>query len=375
MPSVERVPPLEAKQIENVIRITSEQMAKRYPPGTPARRGQHAKDHACVSGTLTIAGDLPAEHRRGIFATAGRDYEVWIRYSNASAFDGPDSTAATNDAPASHGSRGMALKIMGVEGTRLIPSAGPIEQDFLMVNHPVFPFANVEDYEAVSSILAADNNNPMRFFAERILKNADGTPDVSNPMTARAVRTLGIVKRIQSLSTTAQPPAFQAPPACPVDNVYFAGAPFLFGDDKVMRVRVTPKSTAPAATVDVTKPNYLRDSLAERLTATDAAPVAFKFQAQIRSASDFVGEEIDLGIEDASREWDETRFPFVTLGTIAIPPQNPTTAERRAFCESLSYSPWHGIEAHRPLGGINRLRRAVYDASRSYRSARWPAAS
>jgi len=30
---------------------------------------------------------------------------------------------------------------------------------------------------------------------------------------------------------------------------------------------------------------------------------------------------------------------------------------------ALSYTPWHSLTEYRPLGRINRLRRAVYDAS------------
>ena len=37
------------------------------------------------------------------------------------------------------------------------------------------------------------------------------------------------------------------------------------------------------------------------------------------------------------------------------------TPERIAFGEGLSFSPWHGLDAHRPLGGINRVRRTVYE--------------
>ena len=43
------------------------------------------------------------------------------------------------------------------------------------------------------------------------------------------------------------------------------------------------------------------------------------------------------------------------------------TAERDAFCDSLSFNPWHGISAHQPMGHINRARRYVYDASRNHR--------
>lgn len=35
--------------------------------------------------------------------------------------------------------------------------------------------------------------------------------------------------------------------------------------------------------------------------------------------------------------------------------------------EVLSFSPWHTIAEHQPLGAIQRLRREVYEASSRYR--------
>jgi hypothetical protein len=32
------------------------------------------------------------------------------------------------------------------------------------------------------------------------------------------------------------------------------------------------------------------------------------------------------------------------------------------FCENLSYTPWHALPEHEPLGSINRARRAIYTA-------------
>ena len=32
------------------------------------------------------------------------------------------------------------------------------------------------------------------------------------------------------------------------------------------------------------------------------------------------------------------------------------------------FSPWHGIAAHRPLGAIMRVRKAVYEASSGFRA-------
>jgi hypothetical protein len=363
MSTIEHVPPGEARQIDHIIQLIRQQLEKRYPMGTPALRAQHAKEHACVSGTMTVREKIPQDRRRGVFANPGQTYQVWVRYSNAAATRGPDSAAASGVMVA-HGSRGMALKILNVAGIPLIPTDGQADQDFLMINHPVFPFADVADYEAITQVLTADDDKPDRFFAERVRKLGDGSPDVADPVTRRALRTLGIVKRIQSLSTTAQPPAFQTPPACPIDNQYFAGAPFLFGEDKVMRVRVTPASPPTDAAPDPADPDYLRTTLRARLATPRASEARFEFQAQIRDAGTLAA---DTDIEDACVDWDERRFPFETLAVVSIPPQDFEAAERRAFCEALSFSPWHGIADHRPLGGINRLRRAVYEASSMYR--------
>ena len=41
------------------------------------------------------------------------------------------------------------------------------------------------------------------------------------------------------------------------------------------------------------------------------------------------------------------------------------TAKRR--CENLFFTPWHGLQEHQPIGGINRLKLGVYDASSAFR--------
>jgi hypothetical protein len=39
-------------------------------------------------------------------------------------------------------------------------------------------------------------------------------------------------------------------------------------------------------------------------------------------------------------------------------------------CEAMAFSPWNALAEHRPMGGINRLRRAVYLASQARRGAK-----
>jgi len=354
MTDPERVPPGEAAQIEDIIRLTVAQMKRRYADGKPILRGVHPKDHGCVSATFQVHDSLAPELRVGVFAEPGRKYEAVIRYSNASVLVADDAL----------GSRGMAVKLRGVNGTRLLENAEAGTQDFLMVNHPVFAIANVEDYQALSQVLLEDNDNPARFFA-RIRKNADGTPDMTDPVTVRAVTTFTIAQRLQADKF---PPAFEPPPACPVDSRYFSGAPFAFGDDRVMKYSAVPIGRTPGEP-DFKDPNYLRAALRACLTANGAKDVVFDFQVQLRDVAE-VAPTIDTDIEDACTEWDESKHPFVSVATITIPPQDFDTAQQKTMCETLRYSPWHGIAEHRPLGGINRLRRGVYEASANFREAR-----
>ena len=59
--------------------------------------------------------------------------------------------------------------------------------------------------------------------------------------------------------------------------------------------------------------------------------------------------------------------PFAPIATLEIKPQNFNSALRITECEHLTFTPWHGLVQHRPLGGINRRRKAIYLASATYR--------
>ena len=74
-----------------------------------------------------------------------------------------------------------------------------------------------------------------------------------------------------------------------------------------------------------------------------------------------------MPIEDPSINWKESDSPFITLATINIPIQEFDSEEQVAFCENLSFAPWHALPEHRPLGQLNRLRRHAYPASSGYR--------
>ena len=61
---------------------------------------------------------------------------------------------------------------------------------------------------------------------------------------------------------------------------------------------------------------------------------------------------------------------FRAVATLTIPAQVFDTAERREFGDNLSFDPWRTLPEHRPLGGIGRARRQVYEALSIFRHER-----
>ena len=77
-----------------------------------------------------------------------------------------------------------------------------------------------------------------------------------------------------------------------------------------------------------------------------------------------------MSVEDSRTEWLEEEAPFYKVATITIPQQTFDTPEQNAFCENLSFTPWHALPEHRPLGSVNRLRKVIYaHISRTRREA------
>lgn len=74
-----------------------------------------------------------------------------------------------------------------------------------------------------------------------------------------------------------------------------------------------------------------------------------------------------MPIEDPGKLWNETISPFYKVATINIPMQIFSTAERNEIGENLSYTPWHALPAHQPIGGINRARKIIYNLISTFR--------
>jgi Catalase len=316
----EIVPSTEAADIQAIVKNVERAVADPYALGTrPAMRDAHAKGHGCVKGEFTINAGVPPQLRHGVFARP-HTFKAWIRFSNG---------AGTPHDDDSGDGRGMAIKLTGVPGEKLLAGERDAPtQDFVMINYPVFFIRNVADYVPFTTLSLQDRST--EFFA-------------THPHEASVI---------------------QAITSRPVDNVlaqrYFSMSPYLLGATYI-KFSAWPVDCASGATlVDsmrpqaTTDPNHLRTGMIRWLAMKDAC---FAFAVQPRT------DPATQPIEDPTIEWRETEAPFVAVASIRIPKQTFGSAAQQSFCENLSFTPWHALPAHRPVGGINRLRKAAYEAT------------
>lgn len=330
--ALEQIPDGEAAMTRDVIQ-TAVRIVDQHRESTRYLRDAHAKAHGCVKAEVQVLPELAQDLRRGVFSEPGKRWQATMRLSNGNAYPQFDNI---RDA------RGMAIKLLDVPGKPLLGDRqGQHEQDFVMFSHPNFFVSDVAEYRQ-NVAAQADGKKVMAFFPGW------------DPRTWQ-VRHLFI-----ALAT------LSPPPESPTRTTYFSVSPYKFGEANA-KFRVMPDSdSCPAYTLPKQNqdlPNFLRNALTQQLS-TDRVPVCFVLQIQRQDANRF------MPIEDTSIEWREQDAPFETVARITLPPQDFDTPAQNLQCDNLSFNPWFGLEAHRPIGGINRLRKAVYEAVSDYRHSR-----
>jgi len=107
--------------------------------------------------------------------------------------------------------------------------------------------------------------------------------------------------------------------------------------------------------------SVLRDLVAEQFRDHGAE---YKLRAQLCTGTD------EMPVEDASGEWAEAKSPHQSVARLVLPAQAAYSDARRIYGDDvLSFSPWRGLVAHRPLGSIMRIRRTAYEQSSRFRHA------
>ncbi|MCB9894135.1 MAG: catalase family protein [Planctomycetes bacterium] len=320
--SNENVPPGEDAQIARLVEQSLTLMDK---DTKPVLRGQHPKHHGCVRAEFVVESGLDADLRHGLFAKPGR-YPTAIRFSNA---------AMTDDRKGD--GHGMALKLFNVPGYKLLEDCQT--HDFVLLDHPVFFAGDVAGYVELFDALihAKDSVLPkLAFFLPRFIAEMGH------------VYMTYLRKHPEQLKIMLAMMAKQ--PATPLDQRYWSTTPYRLGPH-VVRWSVQPHAEKLRPVAPADSPDKLRIALAQQLSEGEAA---FDFMAQIRTNPD------TMPIEDPTREW--TGAPLRKLATMYLPKQKPDSHELMEFCEHLSFNVWRCLPDHEPLGGINRARRAIYEA-------------
>jgi hypothetical protein len=277
-------------------------------------RALHAKAHGVYSAKLEIGNDVPADLRHGIAAKPAT-YEALVRYSNGAGRIQKDKVGDV---------RGIAVKVLGVEGVKVLGSG--TTQDFLGILTSALPFANAADF---MDTVWAIRSKALALF--------------------RLIGTFGPIKPFKILGTVMK--SMKAPPASLATKKFFSSVPIQWGPHAARFALVPVDNLASELGHGE---DLFREELASRIARE---PVVYALQVQL-----FV-DAASTPIEDASVDWPS---PYVTVGKLTIGKQDAESERGRMLRdrgEKLAFDPWHALVAHKPLGNIMRARKVAYYAS------------
>ncbi len=300
--------------IEEILRTAREIQTKQWGTGRQLR-GAHAKAHGFAWGKFEVL-EVPESLRAGLFATPG-EYEVCIRTSST------PNTIESDEDPAVCG---LALKVLGVPGTKLIPD-GPRgdAQDFLLVTASHVGFGTIAGFRDLI-VKQSEDRTYAWFLGRKGLFNA--------------------VITAESLSRPKQVLGLQ----------FWSAVPYRCGREVVKYCVKAPKRALELPRAR----NSLRAATAKQLREE---PFTLDFFVQVQTDPE------RQPVEDSSVEWDERDSPLIQVARVHLPVQDLDAPGRDAYAEGLRFNPWHALLEHRPLGGLNRTRAVVYHSMSQERLA------
>ena len=316
----ETIEPGEKELIDEITRASLDRLRSQFPPGTgPVLRDAHPKAHGLVRAQFIVLDGLPPELRFGVFKTP-RTFDALIRFSAGNVEVQEDTVPQA---------AGMAIKLLGVEGEKLLEKEKDAKtQDFIMINAPIFFVRNLKDYALLHEDMA--KGQLKEFFRTR-------------PAETNAIK---IIRGQQFFN--------------PLQVRYWSMTPYLLGD-RAIKFSATPLSRNANLPPEQTGPDFLREAMMKQVGAED---VYFEFGIQLQS------DPLKMPVEDPIVMWDEAVSPFQRVAIIRIPKQDISAKSWVDFGENLSFTPWHSLPEHRPLGSNNRARRVIYEAISEFRHER-----
>lgn len=327
-PKVEPPVPNEEQTISRVSELVNGMQRQNFQHHRHAFRGTHVKTQGILKGSLAVLPNLPPHLAQGLFANGAHDHPVAIRYANEPSFLQDDR------AP---GPRGMSMKVFNVDGEFLDPVGERTKaQDFTFNNAPLLELTDLSTTAEIFDIRHRNFDN-----GQGLKKELEQRPD----------------KDLQF-----------APAGLPnqhfLSYTMYSQSAFRYGD-YVCKYALFPtgKFQQELEHLKITEnsdPEQHSLWLQQYFAKHDAE---YNFRIQLL-------QDINKqSVEDTSKPWGEQEFPFETIAKVTIPVgQDAFSAERRVFWdEKMKLNVWYGLKAHQPLGSVNRLRKAVYQASSSER--------
>ena len=276
---------------------------------------------------MTVPPGLPPNLSQGLFAHTGT-YSVAARYANEPVFLQPDTEP---------GPRGMAIKIFNVDGQRLeIPGNERLStQDFFFNNAPMIELTDIDTCLEIMQLREKYFDSPNK---------------------------LSMALKLRTDAMKQHAPGM-LPNTNMISHSMYTQSAFRFGDyyGHMAMFPLLPEMKEKSGEAISSSASYtqISDWLFDYFKGAAA-----KYELKIQLGT----SPAHHPTEDASIVWDEVTSPYQTIGILEFPVQDSFNQERRVFWEDhMVLDPWKGLAAHRPLGGINRLRKIVYASSQKRR--------
>ena len=265
----------EAQRFEGYASLLGNVQKHASKAGTVSR-ALHAKGNLGVIGELEIA-NVPDDARAGMF-TVPKKYPALVRFSNGAGRHQSDRTLDV---------RGIAVKVFGVDGKKLIPGMeDETTQDFLAIRTSSLPIKTAEEFMTIIRVARPPALMPLRM------------------MTS-----LGFRRGVQIIKAALA--GLKAPQSSLAGTSYFSALPIALGSHAVQYSFAAQDKASP---LKLASANTLGEDLAARLRTS---PVVYDFQLR------FYVDPASTPIEDASVEW---KSPWITVGTLTLPVQETDSA-------------------------------------------------
>lgn len=316
----------EKKYITNVVNtfVKFIQDVHAKTPTDATHRGAHAKALACLKASFEVDnGNLPENLRVGLFAK-NQSYKTWIRVSNSS----QDPFSKDKD----QNTRGFAMKLLGVEGPKLIdPSQASSTMDLLTVAAEAFVAKDNSNYSKIS-----EGESPSELFFRLGL-----------------FRALGLVATVKKAQGEQNPLRLD----------YFSTVPYRLGPaagpKKAIKFKLNLCEGTDGAKFPAAKDGAenLMKNIIDTIEVTGS--VCLDFKVQFADSGD--------DVEDATTKWPGEYYTVAHVKIDKTENSASRLSERKDLCENMSFNPWRTLEVHRPLGRINRARKTTYLMSSTFR--------